>query len=87
MKKQALRSMIRKRGKGSLALSTKLGRQHAQVMAKTKVGTGARFASLEEKLGKKPGIKTPGALVAYIGRKKYGKEAFQRMATKARIKS
>lgn len=36
-----------------------------------KLGSGARFASLKEKLAKK-GAKKPGALAAWIGRKKFG---------------
>lgn len=36
-----------------------------------KLGTGKRFAKLESKLASK-GATNPGALAAYIGRKKYG---------------
>jgi hypothetical protein len=35
-------------------------------------GGGGRFAALKSKLGKKPGITSPGALAASIGRNKYG---------------
>lgn len=38
---------------------------------KPKLGSGARFAKLENKLAAK-GATNPGALAAYIGRKKYG---------------
>lgn len=36
-----------------------------------KLGTGKRFVKLESKLATK-GATNPGALAAYIGRKKYG---------------
>ncbi len=41
-------------------------------MAKSKLGSGARFAALKGKLASRPGVTNPGALAAYIGRKKYG---------------
>ncbi len=50
-------------------------------MAKPKLGTGARFKSLTKKLSAK-GAKNPKALAAYIGRKKYGKKKFQKLAAK-----
>lgn len=37
-----------------------------------KPGGGGRFKALEGKLSHEKGIKHPGALAAYIGRKKYG---------------
>ena len=49
-------------------------------MAKAKLGSGARFKSLSKKL-KKKGAKDPDALAASIGRKKYGKKRFQKLAT------
>ncbi len=49
-------------------------------MAKAKLGSGARFAALKEKLGKEKGVTDPGALAAAIGRKKLGKERFQKLA-------
>jgi hypothetical protein len=48
------------------------------------LGSGGRFAALKAKLGKKPGIKNPGALAASIGRKKYGKAKFQSLAAKGK---
>lgn len=50
---------------------------------KAKLGTGARFESLTEKLGAK-GAKNPRALAAWIGRKKFGKKRFQQLAAKGR---
>lgn len=45
-----------------------------------KLGGGGRFAKLEKELSKK-GVQDPAALAASIGRKKYGAEKFQKMAT------
>jgi hypothetical protein len=50
-------------------------------MAKSmKVGGGGRFAKLEKSLKGK--VSDPGAVAAAIGRKKYGKAKFQKMAAK-----
>src|SRR6185437_10411172 len=43
--------------------------------AMPKLGTGKRFARLKSSLAAK-GAKDPGALAAYIGRKRYGKAKF-----------
>jgi len=51
---------------------------------KAKLGSGKRFAALKKKLAKQKGIKTPGALAASIGRKKYGKKRFQELAAKGK---
>jgi len=53
---------------------------------KPKLGTGKRFAQLVEKLEKK-GVKNPEALAAWIGRKKYGKKRFQKLAAKGKKKA
>lgn len=47
--------------------------------SKPKLGSGKRFSALKGKLSRK-GVKSPGALAASIGRKKYGKAKFQKMA-------
>lgn len=52
-------------------------------MAKPKLGSGKRFASLKNKLGK-AGASDPGALAAYIGRKKYGAKKFNKLAQKGK---
>lgn len=52
-------------------------------MSKPKLGTGERFAMLKKKLSAK-GATNPGALAAYIGRKKYGKSRFQKLASKGK---
>lgn len=51
---------------------------------KPKLGTGKRFAALESGL-KKKGATNPGALAAYIGRKKYGSTKMVQMAVKRRV--
>lgn len=53
-------------------------------MAKPALGSGARFAALKAKLGRRGGVKNPGALAAAIGRKKYGKAKFQSLAAKGK---
>lgn len=50
---------------------------------KPKLGSGARFRKLTEELARK-GAKDPAALAASIGRAKYGKARFQRMAQAGR---
>jgi hypothetical protein len=50
---------------------------------KPKLGSGKRFASLKRKLSRK-GVKSPGALAAYIGRKKFGKKKFAKLSAKGR---
>jgi len=42
------------------------------------------FKKLSGMLAKKKGIKSPNALAAYIGRKKYGKKKFQAMSAAGR---
>jgi len=44
------------------------------------------FKKLKAQLAKKKGIKNPGAVAAWIGRKKYGKAKFQKMAARGRRK-
>lgn len=50
-----------------------------------KPGGGGRFQKLEKSLKGK--VSDPAAVAAAIGRKKYGKEKFQEMATKGRKRS
>jgi len=45
--------------------------------------SGSKFKALTKKLGKK-GAKNPKALAAFIGRKKFGKGAFQKKAAAGR---
>lgn len=51
---------------------------------KPPLGTGARFDVLTESLANRPGVKDPKALAAYIGRKKYGKARFGKLAAGGR---
>ena len=54
-------------------------------MAKSmKPGGGGRFAELSAKLGKRKGVTNPGALAAWIGRKKYGGAQMASWSAKAR---
>ena len=53
-------------------------------MAKAKLGSGARFAQLEAKIAKKGGVRNAAAVAAAIGRKKYGKPKFQKLAAKGK---
>lgn len=49
-------------------------------MAKPKLGSGERFRQLAAKLAKRGGVSDPKAVAAFIGRKKYGKKRFQKLA-------
>lgn len=48
-----------------------------------KLGGGGRFKKLKGQLAKK-GASDPGALASWIGRKKYGKGKFQKLAAKGK---
>ena len=50
---------------------------------KPPLGKGGRFKALEKGLEKK-GAKNPGALAAYIGRKKYGAKKMGQLSGKGR---
>lgn len=59
-------------------------------MSKAKLGSGRRFEQLRRKLASRRGkrrVSDPAALAAWIGRKKYGKRRFQKMAAKGRKRS
>lgn len=49
-------------------------------MKKPRLGSGGRFAALKKKLGARKGVTNPGALAAFIGRKKYGAKKFAALA-------
>mgnify|MGYP001567808747 FL=1 len=53
-------------------------------VVKGKAGTGARFKRLKKTLAKRKGVKNPGALAAFIGRKKFGKRRMAKMAAAGR---
>lgn len=48
---------------------------------KPKLGSGKRFSDLVEEL-KKKGVKNAAALAAFIGRKRYGNVAFNKLGKK-----
>lgn len=52
--------------------------------AQAPLGEGGRFQALKSKLASRPGVTNPGALAAYIGRKKYGKAKFQKLASQGK---
>ncbi len=52
-------------------------------MKQHKLGSGKRFADLTKALMAK-GAEDPKALAAAIGRKKYGKKKFQKLAAKGK---
>lgn len=56
-------------------------------MAMPKLGTGERFRALKAKLMKKPGVANPGALAAFIGRKRWGAPKMAKMAAAGRKKA
>lgn len=56
-------------------------------MSLAKLGSGERFAALTKKLASRKGkgkVKDPAALSAFIGRKKYGNDRFNKMAARGR---
>lgn len=53
-------------------------------MAKAKLGSGRRFAAVSSSIRRKGGVRDPNAVAASIGRKKYGKTRFQKMAAAGR---
>lgn len=53
-------------------------------MAKAKLGSGARFKALVSKISARGGVRNPAAVAASIGRKKYGKARFQKLAAKGK---
>jgi len=55
-----------------------------ETLFEQRVGSGERFARLKGELAKRKEIRDPGAVAAWIGRKKYGKGRFQKMAAAGR---
>lgn len=49
-----------------------------------KLGSGARFKALKAKIAKRGGVRDPAAVAAAIGRRKYGKARFQKLAVAGR---
>jgi hypothetical protein len=55
------------------------GGHMAKPNAKAPLGQGGRFAAMKAKLAQR-GAHDPGALAAYIGRKKYGNARFAKLS-------
>lgn len=55
----------------------------ARKRRKAKVGTGKRFKSLSRSLSRR-GVRNPKALAAAIGRKKYGRKRYAKLAARGR---
>jgi len=53
----------------------------------TRPGGGGRFAKLKKKLGRRKGVKNPGALAAWIGRKKYGRRKMAKWSATGRARA
>jgi hypothetical protein len=51
---------------------------------KPALGSGKRFAALEQSLAGRAGVSDPRALAAAIGRKKYGSGHFAQLSAKGR---
>lgn len=49
-----------------------------------RLGGGGRFAALKSKIAAHGGVRNPGAVAAAIGRAKYGKSRFQKLAAAGR---
>lgn len=49
-----------------------------------KLGSGARFKALKAKIAARGDVRDPAAVAAAIGRKKYGKAKFQKLAAAGR---
>ena len=60
-------------------------RNYEEARKESSPGEGSRFAALE-KVAEAGGARNPGAVAASIGRKKYGKARFQKMAAQGRKK-
>lgn len=68
-----------------LSLSLKMARQRSsKSFGRGKVGSGSRFKACMRRMRARKGIRHPAGLCATIGRRKYGKKRFQKMASKGR---
>ena len=61
------------------------GKSYVAKGKKPRLGSGKRFSALKGALAKK-GAKSPGALAAWIGRRKYGAKKMASMSAKGRKK-
>lgn len=70
--------------KGRVGAGTRF-KQLTEALRKRKIGATARGRKMAKALpGKTQKVREPGALAAWIGRKKYGKAQFQKMAAAGR---
>lgn len=51
---------------------------------KGKLGSGVRFKRLENSIAARGNVRNPGAVAASIGREKFGKKKFQKLAAAGR---
>lgn len=85
--KEELSSLLEKSTTGVEKLYKELKKKFGGGKKKGKLGSGSRFKGLVKKLKARKGgssVDDPEALAAYIGREKYGKKKFQRMAAAGR---
>jgi len=73
-------------GKRDAGLRKRLRSNYKKVAKSKPAGEGSRFKALEKSIAA-GNVKNAGAVAAAIGRKKYGKKKFQKMATAGRRKS
>ena len=69
--------------KAPKATRKRLRKRQQKVQKTAKLGSGARFAAVKAS-AKAGGARDPGAVAAAIGRKKFGKKKFQKLAAKGR---
>jgi uncharacterized protein YbjT (DUF2867 family) len=60
------------------------GESYKIVGKQAKLGTGKRFETLTQAIGKRGGVDNPAAVAAAIGRKKYGAKKMAGLATKGK---
>jgi hypothetical protein len=76
---------LKKKVKKSLSKRRAARKNYKKVAAKSKPGEGSRFKAVE-KSAAASGASNPAAVAASVGRKKYGKAKFQKMAAAGRKK-
>lgn len=59
-------------------------RAYQRAKSESPPGEGSRFAALEKSIASRGNVRNPGAVAAAIGRRKYGKARFQKMAAGGR---
>ena len=64
--------------------SVDIPRRRVREARMARLGTGARFRALKNRLSRRKGVTNPGALAAYIGRRKYGNRRFARLSARGR---